>query len=135
MWGGVAVNIIRYDRATDRVFIRCSGYWTLTEAEEFREKIRAVCWAAEMSGRSMSILWNMIDYVPQGAEIRMVNMQTFALLGGAAIDRFALVVPSALARSQMRRQISRLDCQFFTEREPAIQWLGWTERMPIDCPA
>ena len=58
-----------------------------------------------------------------------------ALLGGAAIDRFALVVPSALARSQMRRQISRLDCQFFTEREPAIQWLGWTERMPIDCPA
>ena len=61
--------------------------------------------------------------------------ERFALLGGAAIDRFALVVPSAVARSQMRRQISRLDCQFFTEREPAIQWLGWTERMPIDCPA
>jgi hypothetical protein len=129
------VNIVRYDRATNRVFIRCSGYWTLSEAEEYREKVRAVCWAAELSGQSISILSNLTDYVPQGAEIRMVNMQSVALFQKAPIAKFALIVPSALTRSHLRRQITRLNCEFFEEREQAIEWLGWTERMPIDCPA
>ncbi len=131
----MALNIVRYDRATDRVLIRVSGFWTLTEAEEFREKIRVVCWAAEMSGRSISIMSNMIGYVPQGAEIRMINMQTVALFAAAPIGKFALIIPSALTRAHISRQIGRLRCRLFADRTTALEWLGWTERLPLDCPA
>ncbi len=121
------MHLVHYDPTDGRVFTKSSGFWQPEDARAFREEVRAACRVAEMAGLRIAMLSDLVGYPPQAHEVRRINLETVAILLAAPIDRHALVVPSAMARAQVRRLMVSVESRFFVDMTAALGWLGWSD--------
>ncbi len=122
---------VHHDPTNGRIFIRACGFWQAEDARAFRDQVRAACKLAEMAGQRIAMLLDLVGYPPQANEVRRINREAVAILAAAPIDRHALVVPSALARAQVRRLMLSVESRFFVDVGAALGWLGWSE-LPVE---
>lgn len=113
---------IDFDIATGRVWSQGTGLWTLAQAHAFFEDWRDVVGRIHTAGRPVSALADMSSSPVQRAEVAdYITIATRGLYTGD--DAIAMLVPTSLAKMQMRRVLDPRFHEFFVSRHAAELWL------------
>lgn len=127
---GGAPPLFSYDfNATRRrIHFRYTGFWTAAFTQEVFGLFRAALQAAQGNGQPFTMLDDCRDWGPQSQEVAQLTMQFVPICRTFPIRRNAMIVPSALARQQVRRTLTDFDvCEIFGSFEEADRWLAEVE--------
>jgi len=108
-----------------RILIECWGFWDVPCACAFRDELEAVLRAGTALGRPLRMLADLSEHAIQDSRVSDVNAQAAHWIQQAPVERYALVIHSALLRLQARRLLNGIAFEVFDSVDPAAQWLGW----------
>lgn len=128
MLDDAAMFDINFDVGKRRLHLRYSGYWTVAEAKSVHRKFAQVLDKASKAG-SFTLLDDLTEFAVQSPEVVDANQDFVTLLERAPVIRNAMVVPSALVRRQVKRQLAFDDQKFmlFEDYASADHWLAEVE--------
>jgi hypothetical protein len=113
---------IRFDIASGQIDCRGSGFWSVGQAEAFFDDWTAVVRRIHLGGRSVSALVDLAAGAIQKAEVAdIIGTATAGLYMDG--DAIAMLVPTSLAKMQMRRLLDARFHDFFLSRSAAETWL------------
>lgn len=113
---------ISYDRQTGQVVCSACGFWSVKQAQAFFEDWYAMIQSIHEAGQSVFALVDMSDGATQRPEVAEIILATARGLYREG-DAIAMLVPSSLAKMQMRRLLDENFHDFFTSRDEAEKWL------------
>jgi hypothetical protein len=111
--------------ATARILIVGRDFWDVPEALRFHEAMRDRLDSANQLGRPFRMLADLSGHVLQDSRVSEINGQTAELVRASAVERYALIVPSALLRLQTRRLMQGITFSLFETHAEAAEWLDW----------
>ena len=124
---------LHLDGARARLYVRARGTWALALAEAFREDMRNVRQWVLQSGRTIAILTDLSDLSVHAQDIAPVISEGAQQVFGLPVSAYAMIVPTALMRMQVRRiDPLQQERRLFETVEDAAAWLGWGDFVPID---
>ena len=110
---------ISYDPETALVELKIGGFWNADTAKAFAAELGAVIIKARANG-SYRVLSDARAFSVQASDI----VERFsAMAENSSAERTAIVVTSALARSQAKRSMQNDRVRIFLDMEDARRWL------------
>ena len=110
---------ISYDPEQALVELRIVGFWTPDTAQAFTAELSALVARARESG-PFCVLSDAREFSVQSSEV----VQRFsAMAEHSSAERTAIVVTSALTRSQAKRSMENSRIRVFSDMEDARHWL------------
>lgn len=118
--GGFSIGV---DDKNDVLLVVGSGFWSVETIERHFDDLSELLNRHRIAGKSVRVLVDIREAAVQAPDVMScVKKRTDNIYESQ--DRVAVVVPSALAKMQMRRSLASQIHEVFTELDSARQWLG-----------
>lgn len=107
-----------------RILLLGRGTWTVADAIQVREEIRS---ALELlkDGPPIRMFADLVGHHIEDTRVSDINAETGALIQAANIERYALVMTSAVVKMQARRVLAGVNLRYFDDLDHAAAWLDW----------
>lgn len=120
------------NKQTGRMYCRASGVWDVALARRFSADMQDLRnWAAK-TDIPLHILSDLTGLPIHSQEVAPIVGEGANLIRHVRVERYAMIVPSALMRMQVRRIDPFPQRRFFDDARSAAQWLGWQDFVPVD---
>jgi hypothetical protein len=116
---------IDLDRRRARLLVLASGSWTMADADSFIAEFEEVVHWSDQTGSRITYFCDATGLVIHPAPVAKRLETWTGMVAQLSIDRYALVVPSALMRMQCRRLVGSVSQRYFEDIGAAREWLGW----------
>jgi hypothetical protein len=120
-------NYINFDVRLRRMHCRATGTWDMPRAVAFRSRMIEVVDAMCADGGAFTVLTDLSDLAVHAQAIAPIVAEGADQLRRARLDRYAMIVPLALMRLQVRRLHTEVNLRFCDSRADACAWLDWNE--------
>lgn len=125
--GSLGRMVIEFDLASGRVHSASSGFWSMRQVQAFFVDWGAVVRQIHLNGVAVSALVDMSESQVQKAEVAEYIMSATTGLYKDG-DSVAMLMPTSLAKMQMRRVLDMRVHDFFPSRDAAETWLDARRR-------
>lgn len=121
--GDSSVMSIRYDISNGMIHARATGLWSLRQTKAFLNDWTQIVGSIHSQGGFASVLVDMSESTVQKIEIAKLFVDATQSLYRDG-DAIAMLVPSSLAKAQMRRVLDGKFHGFFISKTAAVTWLN-----------
>lgn len=116
---------LHLDRSKKRVVVLATGSWEMADADSFIARFQEVVDWSDWTGSRITYFCDANGLVIHPAPVAKRLEAWTGMLGRLSIERYALIVPSALMRMQCRRLVGSVPQMYFDDPAAALEWLGW----------
>jgi len=114
---------VRCDRSQRHLFTSVAGFWDKAVARRLYDATADAVSGVNAQSIAFTALADMRNALVQSSDVAPVNQMLIDFLIGSAMTRCAMIVPSALVKLQLRRQIQDDRFRWFETDREALAWL------------